>query len=71
MQVGHELCRKASVEAVIVPGDEAYYPRVGYLAQAALKVTAPFSGPHFMALALVEETLERPVAVTCAKAFGV
>lgn len=71
MQVGHELCRKAGVEAVIVLGDEAYYPRVGYSAEAALKVTAPFSGPHFMALALVDGALERPVTAAYAKAFGI
>ena len=71
MQVGHELCRKAGVEAVIVLGDEDYYARVGYSAEAALKVTAPFSGTHFMALTLVNGALDRPVAVTYAQAFGV
>ncbi len=70
MQVGHELCRKAGIEAAVVLGHEAYYPRVGYSAEAALRVTAPFSGPHFMALALVDGALERPMAVTYAKAFG-
>ncbi len=70
MQVAHELCRKAGIEAAVVLGDEGYYPRVGYSREAALKVAAPFSGPHFMALALVDGALERPVAATYAKAFG-
>lgn len=71
MQVAHELCRKAGIEAAVVLGDEGYYTRVGYASEAALKVTGPFSGPHFMALALVDGALEAPVAVTYAKAFAV
>jgi putative acetyltransferase len=71
MQVGHELCRKAGIEAVVVLGHPDYYPRVGYSAEAAKTVTAPFSGPSFMALALVPGALDAPVTVTYAKAFGV
>lgn len=70
MQVGHELCRAAGVEAVIVLGHPDYYPRVGYSAEAAKTVSAPFAGPSFMALALRPGALDRPVAVTYAKAFG-
>lgn len=70
MQVGHELCRKAGIEAVIVLGHPAYYPRVGYSTDAARAVHAPFSGEHFMALALVDGALSAPVSVTYAKAFG-
>lgn len=71
MQVGHELCRAAGVEALIVLGHPAYYPRVGYSAEAAKTVKAPFKGPSFMALALSEGALDGPVAITYAKAFGV
>jgi putative acetyltransferase len=71
MQVGHELCRKAGIEAVIVLGHPDYYPRVGYSAQAARTVTAPFSGPSFMGVALVSGALDGPVTVSYAKAFGV
>ena len=71
MQVGHELCRAAGVEAVIVLGHPAYYPRVGYSAEAAKTVKAPFAGPSFMALALKPGALAGPVSVTYAKAFGV
>ena len=70
MQVGHELCRKAGIEAVIVLGHADYYPRAGYSAAAAQTVTAPFSGPSFMALALTPGALDRPTAITYAKAFG-
>jgi putative acetyltransferase len=71
MQVGHELCRKAGIEAVIVLGHPHCYPRVGYSAEAARTVTAPFSGPSFMAVALAPGALDAPVTVTYAKAFGV
>lgn len=70
MQVGHELCRAAGVEAVIVLGHPAYYPRVGYSAESAKAVKAPFNGPSFMALALKPGSLDGPVVVTYAKAFG-
>lgn len=70
MQVGHELCRAAGVEALIVLGHPDYYPRAGYSAEAAKTVTAPFSGPSFMALALKPGALDAPVTVTYAKAFG-
>lgn len=71
MQVGHELCRAAGVEAVIVLGHPAYYPRVGYSAAAASQVNAPFGGPQFMALDLRPGALDAPVTVTYARAFGV
>jgi len=70
MQVGHELLRAQGVEAVIVLGHEDYYPRVGYSAEAAKTVSAPFSGPSFMALALKAGALDAPVAIKYAKAFG-
>jgi putative acetyltransferase len=70
MQVGHELCRKAGVEALIVLGNPYYYPRAGYSALAAIRVKAPFCGPFFMALALTPDALDQPVTVTYARAFG-
>jgi putative acetyltransferase len=70
MQVGHELCRAAGVEAVIVLGHPAYYPRVGYSAAAAMTVTAPFKGPSFMALPLTPGALDAPATITYARAFG-
>jgi putative acetyltransferase len=70
MQVGHELCRKAGVEAVIVLGHPDYYSRAGYSAAAATNVTAPFSGPSFMAMALTPGALDHPATITYPKAFG-
>lgn len=70
MQVGHELCRKAGVEAVIVLGHPDYYPRAGYSAEAAARVTAPFSGPSFMALALTPGALDAATTIAYAPAFG-
>lgn len=70
METGHALLRAAGIEAVIVLGHPAYYPRVGYSAEAARMVSAPFSGPSFMALALKPGALEAPVTITYAKAFG-
>ncbi len=71
MQVGHELCRAAGIEAIIVLGHPAYYPRVGYSADAAKTVTAPFRGPSFMALALRPGALDAPVTIAYARAFGI
>lgn len=71
METGHELLRASGIEASIVLGHPAYYPRVGYSAEAALTVTAPFKGPHFMALALRPGALDAPVTITYAKAFGI
>ena len=66
---GIEACRMAGVDVVVVLGHAAYYPRFGFSAQAAEQLTAPFSGEHFMALALTPGAL-RPMTVTYAPAFG-
>ncbi|ATQ41549.1 GNAT family N-acetyltransferase [Caulobacter mirabilis] len=71
MEVGHALLAAQGVDAVIVLGHPDYYPRAGFSAAAAKTVKAPFSGEHFMALALTPGALDRPVAVTYAKAFGI
>ncbi len=71
METGHELLRAAGIEAVIVLGHPAYYPRVGYSAEAAKTVKSPFAGPSFMALALKPGALDAPVTVTYARAFGI
>jgi putative acetyltransferase len=71
METAHALLRASGIEAVIVLGHPAYYPRVGYSAEAAKAVKAPFAGPHFMALALKPGALDGPVTVTYARAFGI
>ena len=70
MEEGHRRLATAGIEAVIVLGHPAYYPRVGYSADLAKTVAAPFRGPSFMALELVEGALAAPVTITYAKAFG-
>ncbi|MDQ0466094.1 putative acetyltransferase [Caulobacter ginsengisoli] len=67
---GLQACRDLDIEAVILLGHPSYYPRFGFSAEAALKVAAPFKGRSFMGLALTEGALEKPVAITYAKAFG-
>ncbi|MBX3480494.1 MAG: N-acetyltransferase [Caulobacter sp.] len=70
METGHALCAMAGVDAVVVLGHPAYYPRAGYSALAARAIKAPFSGPSFMALELKPGALAAPVAVAYAPAFG-
>lgn len=70
METGHALCAMAGIAAVVVLGHPDYYPRVGYSAATAGGITAPFSGPSFMALELVPEVLAAPVVATYARAFG-
>ncbi len=70
MQEAHRRLATAGIEAVIVLGHPAYYPRVGYSTELAKTVTAPFKGPSFMALELVPAALAQPLTVRYAKAFG-
>ena len=69
VRAGLEACRAAGVDLVVVLGHADYYPRFGFSAQAAEALTAPFSGPHFMALELTPGAL-RPMTVRYAPAFG-
>lgn len=70
MEEGHRRLTAMGIEAVIVLGHPAYYPRVGYSAELAKTVASPFSGPSFMALELIPGALSEPVTITYAKAFG-
>lgn len=69
-EAGLEACRAKGVEAVIVLGHPTYYPRFGFSAELARSVSAPFSGPAFMALELTPGVLQTPRTVRYAKAFG-
>ena len=55
---GLEACRALGVEAVVVLGHPAYYPRFGFSAETARHLEAPFSGPAFMALELTPGALD-------------
>lgn len=48
---------ESGFEAVIVVGHPGYYPRFGFSAALAAKLSAPFSGEAFMALELIEGAL--------------
>ena len=67
---GLDACRALGLDAVVVLGHPDYYPRFGFRAEAALDITAPFSGRSFMALALGRDALSAPVTVRYAKGFG-
>lgn len=67
---GLETCREFGVHGVVVLGDPAYYTRFGFSAEAASRVTSPFSGsPAFMALALEEGAFAEPMLIAYPEAF--
>lgn len=71
VHAGIQVCRAAGLHAIIVVGHPDYYPRFGFSAALARKLTAPFSGPAFMALELVPGALGARATVTYPSAFGI
>lgn len=71
MRDGIEACRAAGVPAIVVLGHPSYYPRFGFSAEAAAPLSAPFSGPSFMALEFRPGILKDGGIVRYAPAFGV
>jgi putative acetyltransferase len=71
IRAGNARCAELALDAIIVLGHAAYYPRFGFSAKAAESLQAPFSGPHFMALELEPGALKDGGIVRYAKAFGV
>ena len=65
------LCKERGCAAVIVLGHPEYYPRFGFSAKLAGKLSAPFSGPAFMALELEPGALGSGGTVHYPTAFGV
>jgi putative acetyltransferase len=55
---GLQECKTAGHRIAIVLGHHEYYPRFGFSARLAERLVSPFSGPSFMALALVPGALE-------------
>jgi putative acetyltransferase len=55
---GLRACQEAGHRIVIVLGHPEFYPRFGFSAELAERLTAPFSGPAFMALVLVPGALD-------------
>jgi putative acetyltransferase len=66
-----ERGKQAGVEAIIVLGHPSYYPRFGFSAELARKLTSPFAGSAFMALELSPGALSGVQgSVTYPRAFG-
>lgn len=71
IRTGIEKCGRLGVEAVVVLGHPAYYPRFGFSAEMASKLEAPFAGPAFMAMELKPGVLRGAAgAVRYAASFG-
>ena len=68
----HEAIRRGRTEgweAIFVLGDPGYYGRFGFDAAAANGFASPYSGPHFMMLALGDGLLAAAGVLRHAKAF--
>jgi putative acetyltransferase len=66
-----ETAREFGAHAVFVLGHADYYPKFGFSAEAASKISSPYSGhPAFMALALEPGALDEPLLVAYPDAFG-
>ena len=70
IRAGLKRCRELGIEAVVVLGHPSYYPRFGFSAALAERLTAPYSGPAFMALELAPNCLASGGAVHYPLAFG-
>ena len=71
IEAGNRACADLGCQAIIVLGHPRYYPRLGFRADLAQTLAAPFSGPSFMALELTPGALAGGGRVQYAKAFGV
>lgn len=69
---GLEAVRQKGYEAAIVLGHPGYYPRFGFSAALARKLSAPFRGEAFMAAELVAGSLAgKSGSVRYPSAFGI
>jgi putative acetyltransferase len=55
---GLRACREAGHRAIVVLGHTEFYPRFGFSAALARRLSSPFSGPAFMALELTPGALD-------------
>ena len=69
IRTGLHQCRELGIDAVVVLGHPAYYPRFGFSAALARGLTAPYAGPAFMALELAPNCLAGGGAVHYPAAF--
>lgn len=71
VRAGLESAKEFGAHGVIVLGHPAYYPRFGFSAETAAKVSSPYAGqPAFMALALEPGAFDAPMTVAYPDAFG-
>jgi putative acetyltransferase len=69
VEAGLSACRESGVDAILVVGHPAYYPRFGFDAGAAAPIRTPYPGPAFMGLDLTPGTLASVEAVRYPAAF--
>ncbi|MDP2997611.1 MAG: N-acetyltransferase [Bryobacterales bacterium] len=68
---GLEVARRRGEAIVIVVGHPGYYPRLGFSAQLAGRLSGPFSGDVFMALELIPGALDGVTGIVrYPEAFG-
>jgi len=71
VRAGLDSAREFGAHGVLVLGHRAYYPRFGFLAETAARVTSPYSGsPSFMAIALEDGAFDRPLSIAYPDAFS-
>ncbi|WP_293677058.1 GNAT family N-acetyltransferase [uncultured Phenylobacterium sp.] len=71
VRAGLESAREFGAHGVLVLGHPAYYPRFGFAAETAGKISAPYAGsPAFMALALEHGAFDHPLSVAYPAAFS-
>jgi putative acetyltransferase len=71
VRAGLESVREFGAHGVLVLGHPAYYPRFGFAAETAAKVSSPYSGsPAFMAVALEAGAFDEPLTVAYPDAFA-
>jgi putative acetyltransferase len=68
---GLDVCRERGEAIAVVLGHPGYYPRFGFSAALAQRLTSPFSGDAFMALELMPGALDGVTGtVRYPEAFG-
>lgn len=66
-----QSAREFGAHGVLVLGHPAYYPRFGFAAETAAKVSSPYSGnPAFMGLELEDGAFSEPLSVAYSDAFS-
>ena len=71
VRAGLDTAREFGAHGVLVLGHRTYYPRFGFQAETAERVSSPYSGsPSFMAVALEKGAFDHPLSVAYPDAFS-